>query len=267
MKAGEMMAISGTGTPGKSVTERVFAVLMAFDITHRRMTLSQISRPSGLPVATTFRLLNSLEGIVAVERNTAGLYSIGATIWELGILAPTHDVIGLGTLPLLTRLTTDSGMVVRVFVFSGQSTLHVQEVARQGPNAPAGGPGLTLSLVDSAAGRVLLAGLSPADRSAIPLTRTHFDRLEENLALIRTQGWARMAQANGGVEYAVAVPAEGRPPMALSVSTPTKAVVHTDADSGPAAPAPSLIRELRHVAHGLATILSGSGNLEARTRA
>jgi DNA-binding IclR family transcriptional regulator len=99
------------------------------------------------------------------------------------------------------------------------------------------------------------------------LTRTHFDRLEENLALIRTQGWARMAQANGGVEYAVAVPAEGRPPMALSVSTPTKAVVHTDADSGPAAPAPSLIRELRHVAHGLATILSGSGNLEARTRA
>lgn len=58
-----------------------------------------------------------------------------------------------------------------------------------------------------------------------------------------------------------------RPPMALSVSTPTKAVLHTDADSGPAAPAPNLIREFRHVAHGLATILSGSGNLEARTRA
>lgn len=259
------MAVPGTGTPGKSVTERIFAVLMAFDITHRRMTLSQISRRSGLPVATTYRLLNNLKGIAAVERNAAGLYSIGATIWELGILAPTHDVISLGTLPPLTRLATGSGMVVRVFVYSGQSALCVQEVPPHGASVPAGGPGLTLSLIDSAAGRVLLAGLTPAERSVIPLTRTHFDQLEENLALIRTQGWARMAQANGGVEYAVAVPAEGRPPMALSISTPTKAVAQTDAGPGPVAPGPSLIRELRHVANRLATILSGSGNLEARS--
>ncbi|WP_174548692.1 helix-turn-helix domain-containing protein [Williamsia muralis] len=36
---------------GKSVTQRAFAFLMSFDVTHRRMTLSQISRRTGLPVA------------------------------------------------------------------------------------------------------------------------------------------------------------------------------------------------------------------------
>ncbi|WP_147431437.1 helix-turn-helix domain-containing protein [Williamsia muralis] len=33
------------------MTQRAFAFLMSFDVTHRRMTLSQISRRTGLPVA------------------------------------------------------------------------------------------------------------------------------------------------------------------------------------------------------------------------
>jgi len=98
------------------------------------------------------------------------------------------------------------------------------------------------------------------------LTRTHIDRLEENLALIRTQGRARTAQANEGVEYAVAVPAEGRPPMALSVSTPTKAVVHTDTDSGPAAPHRVSFGSFGTRARACDDPV-GPGNLEARTRA
>ncbi len=210
-----------------------------------------------------------MKRILSKAREVKGFHGIESWVSiPRSNLECNHNVMKAGEMMAISGTGTPGKSVTeRVFVYSGQSALCVQEVARQGPNAPADGPGLTLSIVDSAAGHVLLAGLSPADRSAIPLTRTHIDRLEENLALIRTQGRARTAQANEGVEYAVAVPAEGRPPMALSVSTPTKAVVHTDTDSGPAAPAPSLIRELRHVAHGLATILSGPGNLEARTRA
>lgn len=246
------MAGTDAASPGKSVTERVFAVLMSFDMGHRQMTLSQISRRSGLPVATTFRLLNHLEAIAAVERDPAGRYAIGPKIWELGILAPTHDVIGMGTRPLLLRLATKSAMMVRVFVCTGEQALCVEEVLANGASAPGSGPGMTLPLVDSAAGYVLMGGMTPAARSALPLTRTAFARLEESITAATERGWAQRSDAAGHVEYAVPIRAEGRPPMALSLSTP------------PAAPAAlqagvsieTMLPEMRGAARSLAAILA-----------
>lgn len=238
--------------PGKSVTERAFAVLMSFDITHRRMTLSQISRRTGLPVATTFRLLDRLEAIDAVERSDDGKYSIGPKIWELGILAPTHDVIGMGTRPLLVRLAAHAGAMIRVFVHSGQNALCVEEVLAHGGSSAGGGPGLTLPLQESAAGQVILTSLPPLARSTLPLVRTQVDRLEQGLILIRRQGWARAAGAGDTNEYAVPVNADGRPPMALS-AYPTAA-----ATTKPSVPADALVRELRSVARTLTEILNDS---------
>jgi DNA-binding IclR family transcriptional regulator len=246
------MASADAASPGKSVTERAFAVLMSFDLAHRRMTLSQISRRSGLPVATTFRLLNHLEAIAAVQRDPAGRYAIGPKIWELGILAPTHDVIGMGTRPLLLRLATKSGMLVRVFVCNGEQALCLEEVLANGASAPGSGPGMTLPLVDSAAGHVLMGGMTPAARTALPLTRTTFARMEESIAAAMERGWAQRSDAAGHVEYAVPIRAEGRPPMALSLSTPPAA----SAAARPGASIEAMIPEMRGVARSLAAILA-----------
>ncbi|WP_157835705.1 IclR family transcriptional regulator [Arthrobacter sp. TB 26] len=246
------MARADAVPPGKSVTERAFAVLMSFDMAHRQMTLSQISRRSGLPVATTFRLLNHLEAISAVQRDPAGRYAIGPKIWQLGILAPTHDVIGMGTRPLLLRLATKSGMMVRVFVCNGEQALCLEEVLANGASAPGSGPGMTLPLVDSAAGHILMGGMTPAARSSMPLTRAQFVRVEESITAAMEQGWARRSDVAGHVEYAVPIRAEGRPPMALSLSTPP-----TDsAATRPTASIESMIPEMRGAAHSLAVILA-----------
>jgi DNA-binding IclR family transcriptional regulator len=246
------MAGTDAASPGKSVTERAFAVLMSFDMAHRLMTLSQISRRSGLPVATTFRLLNHLEAIAAVQRDPAGRYAIGPKIWELGILAPTHDIIGMGTRPLLLRLATKSGMMVRVFVCNGEQALCVEEVLANGASAPGSGPGMTLPLVDSAAGHVLMGGMTPAARSALPLTRAVFARTEESITAATERGWAQRSDAAGHVEYAVPIRAEGRPPMALSLSTPPTA----SAATRPGVPIETMIPEMRGVARSLAAILA-----------
>lgn len=243
------------GNPGKSVIHRAFTVLLSFDVAHRYMTLSQLSRRSGLPVATTFRLLNHLEAIGAVERDTAGRYNIGPRIWELGILAPTHDVIGKGTRPLLARLAARTGMLVRVFTFNGHSALCLEEVLANGASSPGGGPGLALPLADSAAGWVLLGRMKPAARKSLPLTQTQFDQVQKGIAAYGRQGWVRLVCSDGQAEYAVAVDAEGRPPMALSVSPPPARAAGANADTSPAA-VKSLIPELHSVAHALATILA-----------
>lgn len=246
------MAGTDAASPGKSVTERAFAVLMSFDMRHRQMTLSQISRRSGLPVATTFRLLNHLEAIAAVERDPAGRYAIGPKIWELGILSPTHDVIGMGTRPLLLRLAIKSGMMVRVFVCNGEQALCVEEVLANGASAPGSGPGLTLPLVDSAAGHVLMGDMTPAARSALPLTRTAFARMEENTAAAAERGWAQQSDAAGHIEYAVPIRAEGRPPMALSLSTPPVA----SAAGRDGVSIETMLPEMRGAARSLAAILA-----------
>lgn len=256
------MTGSGPPPPGKSVTERAFAVLMSFDMTHRQMTLSQISRRSGLPVATTFRLLNHLEAITAVQRDVGGRYAIGPRIWELGILAPTHDVIGMGTRPLLLSLAAKSKMMVRVFVFNGERALCVEEVLANGASARGSGPGTTLPLTECAAGHVLMGEMTPAARAALPLTRSQFSLVEEHVAAAKERGWARYANAEGNAEYAVRIEAEGRPPMALSLSTPPAAAE----PASPGAPLQSLISELRGVARNLASILAsapGSGVFKA----
>lgn len=239
-------------SPGKSVTERAFAVLMSFDMRHRQMTLSQISRRSGLPVATTFRLLNHLEAIAAVERDPAGRYAIGPKIWELGILARTHDVIGMGTRPILLRLATKSGMMVRVFVCNGEQALCVEEVLANGASAPGSGPGMTLPLVDSAAGHVLMGGMTPAARSALPLTHTTSARMEESITVATERGWAQRSDTAGHVEYAVPIRAEGRPPMALSLSTPPAAAAARRAGVS----IETVLPEMRGAARSLAAILA-----------
>ncbi|MER5530779.1 helix-turn-helix domain-containing protein [Streptomyces sp. NPDC002677] len=245
-----------SGSPGKSVIHRAFAVLMSFDAAHRSMTLSQLSRRSGLPVATTFRLLNHLEAIGAVERDTAGRYSIGARIWELGILAPTHDVIGKGARPLLVRLAARTGMLVRVFTHNGHSALCVEEVLANGASSPGGGPGLTLPPADSAAGWVLLARMTPVARTSLPLTRTQSDLVERGIATYGRQGWVRFVHDDGRAEYAVAVDAVGRPPMALSVSPPPARTTGATAGPSPAV-VKCLVPELHNAAHALATLLAG----------
>jgi DNA-binding IclR family transcriptional regulator len=248
-----------SGTPGKSVIHRAFSVLLSFDVAHRYMTLSQLSRRRGLPVATTFRLLNHLEAMGAVERDPAGRYTIGPRIWELGILAPTHDVIGKGTRPLLARLAARTGMLVRVCTYNGHSALCLEEVLANGASAPGGGPGLALPLADSAAGWVLLGRMAPAARKALPLTRAQFDQVERGITVYGRQGWIRVVRSDGQAEYAVAVDAEGRPPMALSVSPPPARPAA--AEAGPlSAAARSLIPELHSVAHALAAILARPGD-------
>lgn len=256
---GRAVASADAASPGKSVTERAFAVLMSFDMAHRQMTLSQISRRSGLPVATTFRLLNHLEAMSAVQRDPAGRYAIGPKIWELGILAPTHDVIGMGTRPLLLRLATKSGMMVRVFVYNGEQALCVEEVLANGASAPGSGPGMTLPLGDSAAGHIVMGGMSPAARSALPLTRAQFTLVEESIAAAAERGWARRSDAAGHVEYAVPIRAEGRPPMALSLSTPPTA----SGAPRPGASIEAMIPELRGAARSLAAILASASDSSA----
>ncbi len=78
----------GAREQGRSVTSRVLAILDVFDAAHTRLTLSGISRRSGLPLSTVHRLVGEFERWRAVESDPDGGYRVGLRLWELGQLAP-----------------------------------------------------------------------------------------------------------------------------------------------------------------------------------
>ncbi|MFJ9565185.1 IclR family transcriptional regulator [Streptomyces fuscichromogenes] len=82
------MTTPQTTTADRSVVDRALNVLGAFDRQNRSLTLSDISRRSGLPLATAHRIVNRLHSWGALERSDEGNYSIGLRLWETGTLAP-----------------------------------------------------------------------------------------------------------------------------------------------------------------------------------
>ncbi|MGF6528266.1 DNA-binding IclR family transcriptional regulator [Variovorax sp. PvP013] len=64
-------------TSGVAVLDRAFALLGAFGVADARLTLTELSRRTGLYKSTVLRLLGALEHGGYIRKTTDGLYAIG----------------------------------------------------------------------------------------------------------------------------------------------------------------------------------------------
>lgn len=155
------MARAGGGRP--SVTRRVLGILAAFTPGRPAMTLSEISRCCGLPMATAHRLVAELVDWGALERGDDGLYRVGLRLWEVAALAPRGPGLREAALPFLEDLyeathqnvqlaVLDGTEVVYLERFSGRGAVHV--FTRVGGRFPAHATGVGLVLLAHAAPEV-----------------------------------------------------------------------------------------------------------------
>jgi DNA-binding IclR family transcriptional regulator len=72
----------------QSVIGRVLAILNAFGPDQPSLSLSEISRLTGLPATTTFRLLAQLTEWGALTRSADRRYWIGPRLVDLAMVAP-----------------------------------------------------------------------------------------------------------------------------------------------------------------------------------
>ena len=70
-----------------SIVSRVMGVLGAFSVDGPQLRAAEIARRSGLPSATTHRVLQELVAQGALRRESSGRYTIGSRLWEIGRLA------------------------------------------------------------------------------------------------------------------------------------------------------------------------------------
>jgi DNA-binding IclR family transcriptional regulator len=219
---------------GIEAVHRAVDVLNAFSRREPELPLAAVARKAGLPKPTAFRILATLRtrGLVTQDPTT-GHYSLGFGLLELAAIRTQQTSVRDEALPTLKQLRDSLGETAVLSVRVGEYRVHLEQAEGTLPIRRHVEMGERVPLCVGGASKVLLAGLPDADvrdylgRTTLtaygPNTTTDVDKLLEEVALIRRQGYAEgINERNlGGVGVAAPVfDHAGAVVAALHVSVP-----------------------------------------------
>nr|MDT0657339.1 IclR family transcriptional regulator [Micromonospora sp. DSM 115978] len=257
---GRRRGVAGTGHR-PSVTSRVLAILAAFDVRHPSLSLSDIARRAGLPLATAHRLVGELVAWGALTRGTDGGYTIGVRLWEVGLLSPLHSRLREVAAPFLHDLAASTRENAHLAVRDGGEALYVEKFTGHRAVPILSRVGGRLPLHATGVGKALLAYSEPAFVAAYlrenlmrctPYTIVEPGRLARELDRVRLRGWAGTREEMTLGSCSVAVPV-------LTADRVAVAAIGIVAHSLRASLEP-LVPALRTAAEGVAARLSAAAD-------
>ena len=201
--------------PHTNAAGRLLAVLDAFGPRNRALSLSEISRRSGLSLSTTHRLVHELLSWGALERDQSGCYSIGLRLLELAALAPRGLDLREAAFPCLDELHHRTRGNVHLGVRDGWQVVYVEAIRACATHPTNGKAGDRWPLHATGTGLVLLAfaerefqeqAISRPLERFTPLTITDPAELRRKLAQVRQSGYAVAVGQITLPDLAVAVP-------------------------------------------------------------
>ncbi|NMO51704.1 IclR family transcriptional regulator [Actinoplanes sp. TBRC 11911] len=200
-----------------SVTSRALALLGAFDADHRSLTLSDMGRRAGLPLATAHRLAGELAAWGALDRQPGGEYVVGRRLWDLGMLAPVQAGLRQAASPFLHDLYGTTLATVHLAVRDGTKVLYLDRLSGHVSVPVVSRVGSRLPMHATGVGKVLLAYAPDDVRAEVlgKLTRvtaytiTQPARLLEQLRRVRGEGFATTGEEMSLGACSVAVPVRG----------------------------------------------------------
>ena len=209
---------------------RGLLVIRAFDADHVQMTLSEVSRRTGLTRATARRFLLTLVELGYI-RTDGRTFELTALVLQLGYSYLSGQSLPQLAQPVLEDLSRQISESTSASVLDGSEIVYIARIHTRRLMTVGIAVGTRFPAYATSMGRVLLAGL-PEDRfedylttvDLQPLTdRTVTDpaRLRELVAGVREQGWAVVDQELEQGLRSVAVPVydpQGRVTAALNTS-------------------------------------------------
>ncbi|GIF26732.1 transcriptional regulator [Paractinoplanes tereljensis] len=111
------------------MTSRVLSVLDAFSSNRIQLSLSEISRRTGMPMATAHRLIGELVAWGALERDPSGRYQIGLRLWEVAVLAPRGLGLRGAAMPFMTDLYEATHQNVQLAVLDGSDVVYLERIS------------------------------------------------------------------------------------------------------------------------------------------
>ncbi len=183
----------------------------------RGASAAELSRRAELPFSTTYRLLGSLtrDGFVDYEPD-GRRYHLGLRIFQLGQRVSNHHGFAGTALPILRRVTEETGEATILSVRDGNHHLTVNKVDGPQTFRVTSDPGHLGALHTTSVGKALVAFADDATRGQLvdelelePLTEfsiTDREAFRAEIELVRKRGYAVMDQENELGMRAVAVP-------------------------------------------------------------
>ncbi|MEO3934892.1 IclR family transcriptional regulator [Micrococcaceae bacterium Sec7.4] len=200
----------------------------------RGASAAELSRRAELPFSTTYRLLGSLtrDGFVDYEPD-GRRYHLGLRIFQLGQRVSNHHGFAGTALPILRRVTEETGEATILSVRDGNHHLTVNKVDGPQTFRVTSDPGHLGALHTTSVGKALVAFADDATRSQLlerlelePLTEfsiTDRGAFQAEIELVRKRGYAVMDEENELGMRAVAVPvfnSQGHAFAALATAVP-----------------------------------------------
>ena len=183
----------------------------------RGASAAEISRRAELPFSTTYRLLGSLtrDGFVDYEPD-GRRYHLGLRIFQLGQRVSNHHGFAGTAMPILRRVTEQTGEATILSVRDGLHHLTVSKVDGPQTFRVTSDPGHLGSLSTTAVGKALVAFAEEGERERLlaelplehltPRSITDRDAFRAEIEDVRRRGYAVMDEENEAGMRAVGVP-------------------------------------------------------------
>ena len=183
----------------------------------RGASAAELSRRAELPFSTTYRLLGSLtrDGFVDYEAD-GRRYHLGLRVFQLGQRVSNHHGFAGTALPILRRVTEETGEATILSVRDGKHHLTVNKVDGPQTFRVTSDPGHLGALHTTSVGKALVAFADDATRQQLveelelealtDLSITDRDAFRAEIELVRKRGYATMDEENELGMRAVAVP-------------------------------------------------------------
>ena len=209
-------------------------ILRLFTTERPQLRLKDIVTLSGLPMPTAFRLVATLASEGFLERLADGVVRPGTAILQLGLATLEGlDVVSASTL-ILRELAEQTKQTVNLGVLSGADVVYVGRIYSQSLVTANIRVGSSLPAIVTSIGKVLLAHLSDAERSACMSAATFggsygpnavrsLAELDAQLVRIRTDGFATQDQEVAAGLRSIAAPvrqADGAVVAGINIAVP-----------------------------------------------
>lgn len=196
-------------------------------------SLDELATALEVHKTTVLRLLRTLAADHFVHRDGAHRYHLGARLFELSSRGLDQREVRTIAAPHLAAFNAEHGRTTHLSELVGSEIVYIDKLESHDHVRMASRIGLRAPVHSTAAGKVLVADLAPAELERV-LAGTGFARATPNtittregylaeLARVREQGWAHDAEENEPSINCVAAPvrgASGHAVAAVSVSVP-----------------------------------------------
>lgn len=197
---------------------RGLSVIRAFDAEHASMTLSEVSRRTGLTRATARRFLLTLVELGYV-RTDGRTFELTALVLALGYSYLSGQTLPQLAQPLLEDLSRKISESTSASILDGGEIVYVARIHTRRLMRVGIAVGTRFPAYATSMGRVLLAGLPDAAleqylaqarlEPLTELTITDTGALREEIRRVRAAGWAAVDQELEAGLRSVAVPVRG----------------------------------------------------------